>query len=308
VILKGGGNDRGLYTDPMLEINYEIAKELNIPVGVYWFSKATSEDEAIKEAEFFFTRILKNKQFELPVYIDVEHKDMLSLGKEKLTDVIEKWCSYLENKGFWVGIYSSVHSFKNHMNDARLKKYTHWVAQWANECTYEDKAVLGMWQFGGETNLIRSNTVSGVICDQNYMYQNFPKLIKEKGLNGFSADVTDSENTIKTNEAIASEVINGKWGNGSERKARLTEHGYDYLAIQAIVNDKLDKNKIKAGDLAKMRSDGVIYGTDKKFAGFVYNTLLYVRSLDGIRAVVSIQPEGAVTGAVDVKYLKKYKT
>lgn len=40
----------------------------------------------------------------------------------------------------------------------------------------------------------------------------------------------------KTNEQIAKEVIAGKWGNGAERKKRLAEAGYNYAAIQKIVN------------------------------------------------------------------------
>jgi N-acetylmuramoyl-L-alanine amidase CwlA len=43
----------------------------------------------------------------------------------------------------------------------------------------------------------------------------------------------------KSNETIADEVIAGKWGNGSDRKNKLTAAGYDYNAIQAIVNRKL---------------------------------------------------------------------
>ncbi len=307
VIIKGGGNDNGLYTDSKFEANYAKAKKLNIPVGVYWFSKALSENEAVKEAEYLYSEILSGKQFELPVYIDVEHEDMLSLGKDKLTSVIDKWCSLLERKGFWVGIYSSVYSFRNHMNDEYLKKYTHWVAQWAKECTYNDKSVLGMWQFGGETNLIRNTAVAGVVCDQNYMYKDFPTLIKQNNLNGFSNETHTSANEKKSYETIACEVLNGKWGNGNERKHNLTKAGYNYYAVQSLVNDKLNKTKVKAGDLVKMTPDGVIYGTDKKFAGFVYNTLLYVRELKDNRAVISIQPEGAVTGAVDVKYLIKHK-
>ena len=40
----------------------------------------------------------------------------------------------------------------------------------------------------------------------------------------------------KTNEEIAQEVINGKWGNGSDRKKRLTDAGYNYKEIQRLVN------------------------------------------------------------------------
>ncbi|MCR4855588.1 MAG: hypothetical protein K5908_05410 [Erysipelotrichaceae bacterium] len=40
-------------------------------------------------------------------------------------------------------------------------------------------------------------------------------------------------------EEVAKEVIRGKWGNGQERKDRLTEAGYDYHEVQALVNKML---------------------------------------------------------------------
>lgn len=43
----------------------------------------------------------------------------------------------------------------------------------------------------------------------------------------------------KSNETIANEVIQGKWGNGTDRKSKLQAAGYDYNAIQALVNKKL---------------------------------------------------------------------
>lgn len=55
-------------------------------------------------------------------------------------------------------------------------------------------------------------------------------------LDGSSNPVTPSK---KSNEEIAQEVINGTWGNGADRKNRLTAAGYDYNSIQAIVNRKL---------------------------------------------------------------------
>ena len=44
---------------------------------------------------------------------------------------------------------------------------------------------------------------------------------------------------LKSNEEIANEVIAGKWGNGNDRKERLITAGYDFSAIQKIVNEKL---------------------------------------------------------------------
>ena len=309
-IIKGGGGDDGLYKDGKFERNYSEAKKLGVPIGVYWFSKALSVAEAEAEAEFFYENVLESKQFELPVFIDVEHKEMLNKGKRLLTDIIKKWCFTLEQKNYWVGVYASLYTFNSYTIDSELKQYTHWVAQWADECTYPNKDIMGFWQFGGETNLLRTNKVAGVVCDQNYMYFDFPTLIKEIGLNGFQKPVSKPSEK-KTTEELAKEVIAGRWGVGAARKRRLTEEGYDYNAVQSLVDKlmaetKKNQSTVKAGDLAKMKRDGVIYQTQSRFADFVYTSLLYVRQLEGDRAVISILPEGPVTGAVDVKYLTKY--
>lgn len=41
---------------------------------------------------------------------------------------------------------------------------------------------------------------------------------------------------MKTNQEIAQEVLNGVWGNGAERRERLTKAGYNYEKVQSIVN------------------------------------------------------------------------
>ncbi len=230
VILKGGGGDDGLYTDARFAKNYEKCKALGLPVGVYWFSRALSDADAKKEAEYFYENCLMGRQFELPVYIDVENAAMIKIGKRRLTDTVRTWCDTLEDKGFFVGIYSSTYYFRAYMYDAELQAYTHWVAQWNSECTYPYPDVLGVWQFGGETNLIRSNKVAGKICDQDYLYTDFPYRIEKAGLNGFGRQ---PEKTIRE---VAEEVIRGDWGNGDERKLRLKAAGYDPKAVQQEVN------------------------------------------------------------------------
>ena len=55
-------------------------------------------------------------------------------------------------------------------------------------------------------------------------------------------DLSDEhQNNTKTDDEMADEVILGLWGNGIERKQRLEEEGYDYDAIQKIVNKKLSE-------------------------------------------------------------------
>ena len=54
-----------------------------------------------------------------------------------------------------------------------------------------------------------------------------------------SATTTTSKPQIKSIDEVAREVIQGKWGNGADRKAKLTQAGYDYNAVQARVNQLL---------------------------------------------------------------------
>lgn len=56
--------------------------------------------------------------------------------------------------------------------------------------------------------------------------------------NGKAVSETNSSST-KTVDEVAREVIQGKWGNGADRKNRLTKAGYDYNTVQQRVNELL---------------------------------------------------------------------
>lgn len=184
VIVKAGGSDAGRYKDKQFENNYNKCKQLGIPVGAYYFSKDLSVADAEASAEHFIG-LLKGKQFELPIYMDVEHQSMLGLGKQKLTDVVETFCNKMEEAGYYVGIYSSESFFRNQMDESRLSRFTHWIARWSK---MKPSMSCGMWQFGGEQNYIKSNKIAGVVCDQDYLFQDFETVIKKKGLNGFNSN------------------------------------------------------------------------------------------------------------------------
>ena len=217
-VFAGGGGDDGLYVDSKFSCNYTNAKKHNIPVGVYWFSRALTTQQAKEEADYLYEHILRGKQFELPIYIDVENKTQLGVGKRLLTDIIKTWCDRLEKKGLWVGIYSSQSYFDQYMFDAELTKYAHWVACWAPSCSYPNKECFGMWQFGGETNYIRSNRIAGQVCDQDYMLFDYPTAIKNAGLNGFNKQtVTAKKNLPKPYSVkVTVDVLNIRKGAGTQ--------------------------------------------------------------------------------------------
>ena len=73
VIIKAGGSDDGFYTDSKFEKNYKGAKEAGISVGAYYIvgSKCVSRIDGVSDANRFIN-IIKGKQFDYPVYIDLE--------------------------------------------------------------------------------------------------------------------------------------------------------------------------------------------------------------------------------------------
>lgn len=95
-------------------------------------------------------------------------------------------------------------------------------------------------------NVIRHYDVTGKTCPAPYVHdENAWRAFKNK----LTEQTTVKENTtvitptVKSVDVIAKEVIAGKWGNGSERKERLTKAGYNYTAVQAKVNELLGAKK-----------------------------------------------------------------
>lgn len=116
------------------------------------------------------------------------------------------------------------------------KRFTVWVAQWSSKCSYS--GAYGIWQYSSKGKI---SGISGNV-DMDYSYIDFPSTIKSGGFNGYGKSTANTSTTItakKSVDEIASEVIAGKWGNGTDRKNRLTAAGYDYSAVQAKVNEKL---------------------------------------------------------------------
>ena len=248
VILRAGftgyGTGVSLNKDNCFEDFYKQCKNNNIPVGVYWYSCANTYQKGVNEANYLYNNCLKGKQFEYPIYIDVEDTHHQLKSKTGTTDAIIGFCETLENKGYYVGIYANTDWFKNHIDTSKLKAYDKWIAQWSkNQPTFMD---YGLWQNSD------SGKISGYRIDTDLSFKDYPSIIKSCGLNGYSKSNQNTPNK-KSDEEIAKEVIDGKWGNGQERKDRLTNSGYDYNTIQELVNKILsNKNKtiyiVKKGD------------------------------------------------------------
>lgn len=254
VILRAGytgyGNGVSKAKDNNFETFYSQCKSLGIPVGAYWFSCANTYQKGVDEANWMYENCLKGKQFEYPIYLDVEEdagsRHYLSgAGKEAITAGIKGFCETMESKGYYTGVYASSSWFSTLIDASIPNRFDCWVANWSN--SNPGSPAHGLWQFGGETNRIRSNKIAGYTVDQNYAYKDYPSIIKSGKMNGFGSEaITPTPApSKKSNEEIANEVIAGQWGNGEDRKNKLTAAGYDYNAIQAIVNQKTGTSSVQ---------------------------------------------------------------
>lgn len=77
-------------------------------------------------------------------------------------------------------------------------------------------------------------------CPGDWLYSRLGNVAKEV-TKALSASTKSKENITKKKsiDTITHEVINGKWGNGTDRKKRLLSAGYDYNAVQKRVNELL---------------------------------------------------------------------
>lgn len=158
-----------------------------MPVGVYFYSRCNSIQTARREAEFILNAI-KGKQFEYPIWLDVEDITTLnSTSRSALTRAVVTCLEEIKKAGYYVGIYSGKYILRDKLDDEDLKQYDHWIAQYATRSTYTTYKI-SMWQFGGEVNFLTSKKIPGIgsnVADQNYCYKDYPTIIKSSGLNGF---------------------------------------------------------------------------------------------------------------------------
>lgn len=178
-IIKAGGSDNGFYTDEYFEVNYNGAREAGIHVGAYYFvgANCTSKADGIADAKRFIN-IINGKQFDFPVYIDVEKTS--PSAKAGATEAVIGFCETMEDAGYFCGIYASdISGFKERVNLSKLTKYAKWVARYGSRPQYV--AEWGIWQYS-ETG--RVSGIAGKV-DLDECSTDYSVVIKTAGFNGY---------------------------------------------------------------------------------------------------------------------------
>ena len=200
-ILRAGYGRVKSQIDTKFEQNYRNAKAVGMPLGAYWYSYAMSADEAREEAKVFL-EIIKGKQFEYPVYFDVEENKALALGRDRVSDIIIAFLEEMEKAGYFAGLYMSASHLTNLTTQYVKDRFAIWVAHYGvNKTTYTGQ--YGMWQYSSTG---RVGGINGNV-DLNECYVDYPKQIKADGRNGFEKPKPEPEPTPEEPKTIDIEVV-----------------------------------------------------------------------------------------------------
>ena len=225
------------YKDSKFDTNYKNARAQGIKVGAYIYNHCNTTDTLKKGVEWALDK-LNGKELDLPIYLDMEDKDIQGETKKTLTEQCNEFAKYVRDKGYQAGVYANVNWLENELNPSDFdKNLSVWVAQYYKECQYDGKYDIWQYSSSGKVDGVSGN------CDMNYLYNE--DIIKKSG----SIDNSDK----KSIDELAEEVIAGKWDNNEARKEALEKAGYDYDTVQDRVNEILKEkdNKKSVTEVAK---------------------------------------------------------
>lgn len=226
IIRCGWGQDMTSQDDPKFVRNVEECIRLGIPFGVYLYSYAKNTTAAASEAKHVIRLCDPYKsKMSFPVFYDCEQS-----GTEGIVSQTAKvFVDAMRAAGYPVGIYSTPNWFKNYIKPAA--DVPKWVAFWSSQKPNVDGMVAWQYTSKGSVPGIKGN----VDCSRDYG-------LASAG-SGFVPTPTPTP-AKKSNEEMAAEVWAGKWGTMQDvpsRKQRLEAAGYNYAAIQALVNKGVGK-------------------------------------------------------------------
>jgi len=160
-----GSSTGALIQDPKFKSNLSGAKNAGLKVGVYFFTQAVNEVEAVEEASMVLN-LLGGTGLNYPVYLDVESSGGRgdSLDKATRTKVINAFCKTIQNGGYKAGVYANKTWLESKISTGSLNTGSVWLAQYAEKPTYGGKYT--MWQYTSKGQI---NGISGYV-DMNIAY------------------------------------------------------------------------------------------------------------------------------------------
>ena len=204
--------------DPYFERNYKNAKAAGLKVGAYYFTWQTTTAGAKQDAALCLGYI-KGKQFDYPIYFDLEWQKAFAQGKTVCSEMVKTFCNTLEAAGYWAGLYISRSPLQQYISASVAKRYALWVAEYGSRCNYG--GTYGMWQYSSTG---RVSGISGNV-DMDICYVDYPAKIKAAGLNGFKKQAvspTSKPSASTTKKTVTYTVKRGDTLSGIAQRYKTT--------------------------------------------------------------------------------------
>ena len=160
-----GSSQGSLIEDPKFAANIKGATAAGLKVGVYFFTQAVDEREAVEEASMVLNQV-KSYTISYPIFLDVEPSGGRgdSISKETRTAVCKAFCQTIQNAGYTAGIYANKTWLESKLDAGSLSAYKIWLAQYAATPTYTGR--YDLWQYRSTGNV---TGISGGV-DMNISY------------------------------------------------------------------------------------------------------------------------------------------
>lgn len=142
-----GSSTGALVLDPYWDFNWNQARAAGIKTGVYFFTQALNETEAVEEASMVIS-LLDGAQTDYPIFIDVEGSGGRAdiLDNNTRTKVINAFCNTLTAAGYNSGVYANKNWFSTKINTYELGNVYKWLAQY-NVSTPTYDGDYNIWQY-----------------------------------------------------------------------------------------------------------------------------------------------------------------
>ena len=216
-----------------------LAAGVAVP-AIYHFSYALTKADAAQEAQFACQLA---KDAGLPgttiIFYDLEYDNVdryakdgknnhagksITIGKVKASEMAKAFCDKVKELGFVPGIYANTDYLGRMFSASVIDNHILWHADYRTDAKPDSRATFFQFTSKGKVDGIYGNVDVNEYLGKEAIAPSKPE---------------EKPAPKKTNEELAEEVIQGKWGNGDDRKKKLTEAGYNYIAVQKIVNERM---------------------------------------------------------------------
>ncbi len=139
------GTSGNMAEDPTYLTNITAAKKNGIKVGIYFYSMATTEAQAVEEASLAVSLAKQTGSLDLPIFIDMEDNVQRSLTTAQRDAIVTAFCKTVASSGYTAGIYASKSWLEDMLTMSKFSSYMVWCAQYNTKCTYSGRYEI--WQY-----------------------------------------------------------------------------------------------------------------------------------------------------------------